>query len=754
MAFDKKPSVYSDRSSIGAADELDAYGVWVKSEPQDLVSGLAMGFDGEAMPFEDDFGAGFDDIDAPLGVSEVDVSGLGADSADFDMDDFSISGYEDLSVNEEPVDEPFADAIGATGPAMEHTEHTERAEHTKEEISTKLLMKIADELSSIRKDFSTLRKEFDDIRSGKKSEATDEPRGGFFADEEKDSLTGDEIENILTSSELSEIEEPFAFDPLRDEDEAALSELSMKNETGGENKTAAETKEMAIDFDNLGINLNDTGDTDMSGVSEFLADEELLGPESLSEHDFARLDEGFNEDLNVDLNEGLEGLEDINEDFASAGGIDEPGELQELRLEGASPITSAPDNTRYLEDDPFAKDDIESEALSSGGNSLELNLDDAAFDINLDDLEIHGPSLSAEDLSEDISLEKDSLEKDSLEKDSLEKDSLEKDSLEKDSLEDISLENDSLENDSLEDITVGVINEQDLTTEFDELAPTEPAPDLPLEIDDFMANIEPSIEPSLEETPLEETPLEETPLEETPLEETPLEETPLEEPVLEESPVEEILMEEPVLEESPVEETPLEEPVLESLPEEIFMEEPVMEETPVEEPVLEESLLEETLMEEPVAEEPLPEETPLEVVLETGDLTVEMPADTSADDDSLAKVIPEALEINVDDANISFDDDLDAFSEEDALYEAAAKEAASTSAVSAASTTASGASATAAESGKKSVDPSDLKSELKSVLSYMENLLESLPEEKIEEFANSKYFETYKKIFKEWGLVQ
>jgi hypothetical protein len=36
----------------------------------------------------------------------------------------------------------------------------------------------------------------------------------------------------------------------------------------------------------------------------------------------------------------------------------------------------------------------------------------------------------------------------------------------------------------------------------------------------------------------------------------------------------------------------------------------------------------------------------------------------------------------------------------------------------------------------------------------MENLLESLPEEKIEEFANSKYFETYKKIFKEWGLVQ
>jgi hypothetical protein len=34
----------------------------------------------------------------------------------------------------------------------------------------------------------------------------------------------------------------------------------------------------------------------------------------------------------------------------------------------------------------------------------------------------------------------------------------------------------------------------------------------------------------------------------------------------------------------------------------------------------------------------------------------------------------------------------------------------------------------------------------------MDQLLESLPEEKIEEFANSEYFETYKKLFDELGL--
>jgi hypothetical protein len=49
--------------------------------------------------------------------------------------------------------------------------------------------------------------------------------------------------------------------------------------------------------------------------------------------------------------------------------------------------------------------------------------------------------------------------------------------------------------------------------------------------------------------------------------------------------------------------------------------------------------------------------------------------------------------------------------------------------------------------------PGNFKKELKQVLSYMDQLLESLPEEKIEEFAQSEYFDTYKKLFKELGLA-
>jgi hypothetical protein len=49
--------------------------------------------------------------------------------------------------------------------------------------------------------------------------------------------------------------------------------------------------------------------------------------------------------------------------------------------------------------------------------------------------------------------------------------------------------------------------------------------------------------------------------------------------------------------------------------------------------------------------------------------------------------------------------------------------------------------------------PVKIREELKTVLTYMDQLLESLPEEKIKEFAQSEYFDTYKKLFEDLGLV-
>jgi len=60
------------------------------------------------------------------------------------------------------------------------------------------------------------------------------------------------------------------------------------------------------------------------------------------------------------------------------------------------------------------------------------------------------------------------------------------------------------------------------------------------------------------------------------------------------------------------------------------------------------------------------------------------------------------------------------------------------------------------QQGIKSGDveiPTNLQQELKVILSYLDQLLESLPDEKIEEFARSDYYDTYKKLFKDLGLV-
>jgi hypothetical protein len=120
------------------------------------------------------------------------------------------------------------------------------------------------------------------------------------------------------------------------------------------------------------------------------------------------------------------------------------------------------------------------------------------------------------------------------------------------------------------------------------------------------------------------------------------------------------------------------------------------------------------------------------------------PETSETDDDHFDQVIPEGFEVGAAEAPVSFDDELDenAFAEE-SIDAASDTDEADTEIT---NTEAAG------SSGNLNL-PSGLKNELKTVLSYMDQLLESLPEDKIEEFAKSEYFDTYKKLFKELGLV-
>jgi hypothetical protein len=113
MASNKKPSMYSNRGAIGSAEELETYGVWVKSEPQDFTASLAeaASFNADALPYEADFDTGFDN--------------MGTGTAGFDLLDAELH-IPEISVDDDGI--------------------TADAERGSEEASTQMLMKIANEL--------------------------------------------------------------------------------------------------------------------------------------------------------------------------------------------------------------------------------------------------------------------------------------------------------------------------------------------------------------------------------------------------------------------------------------------------------------------------------------------------------------------------------------------------------------------------------------------------------------------------------
>jgi hypothetical protein len=136
-----------------------------------------------------------------------------------------------------------------------------------------------------------------------------------------------------------------------------------------------------------------------------------------------------------------------------------------------------------------------------------------------------------------------------------------------------------------------------------------------------------------------------------------------------------------------------------------------------------------------------PDEEIIDFALDDFGDSVEMELD-AAKDDGLAQIIPEGFEVNVEEAAVSVDDDL-AFADDE--LSVGREEVESEEPI---------AEAEEDAAAEEINIPEGLKIELKSVLSYMDHLLESLPEEKIEEFAKSEYFDAYKKLFKDLGLAE
>jgi hypothetical protein len=648
MASEKKPSIYSDRGTIGSSDELDEYGVWVKSEPQDL-SSVSADIQ-ETVELSSDVIEDLPDFDTDLG---------GEDSPDFNGEDFSVP---DLDIPEEP-DETTGDSLDfddlsipeeSSSPAAGGNDFTEVSmsdfldggaddlqepvmvsdggleappvEKTSagEDLSTQLLMKIADELSSIRSELSVLKKEFSAVRKEAASEDKgDTQKKGFFDEEEdeKIALTGDELDNILNTADFTEeagadateelpgvypsveAEGLMPSDPFQIIEETALPDLlsdqddiigaEAETETEAEAETLPELEYETEDPEAENPEQDDIViDLDFDGIDpDALTEGSTLEGTASSGGDTA-LDIP---DLDMSLGGPGDGEEFDGLDIPPLEAAGDTEELRQLRVMGAEPMTPAPEDTSYLDDETAAPPK-------------------PAGDISLDE-----PALMDESGGDDFSI----------------------------------------------DLSGAVIDEPDLSGRITET---------PLE------------EPSLDDTDMQDISIDLDMEEEISMD----------------------LSKDPGIEITP--------DFAETGGEELELS------IPGGEDVMELNMPEDV----PAQESSFPEE------------------------ESFAQVIPEGFVVESGDSQGPLDDDL----EEDALSEGdidALEKGAETLSLEQPAAGETGEEISLSDDDGLDI-PTGIKQELRTVLSYMDQLLESLPEDKIEEFARSEYFDTYKKLFKELGL--
>jgi len=187
----------------------------------------------------DDFAVSPDFSGAESGVQDSGNTG------DFEAEDFSVPTVKAIENNIESIQEDF-DTVVKTDES---------------DLSTHLLKKIASELSSIRGELSELKKEFSSVRTVSPAEDGKHEQSGFFSEEDDEtiSLTGDELDNILSTSEDAAKTETAAEDG---EDEAiALTGDELDNILNSadftEESGTNETVESDFSLDDEPVNVTD-----------------------------------------------------------------------------------------------------------------------------------------------------------------------------------------------------------------------------------------------------------------------------------------------------------------------------------------------------------------------------------------------------------------------------------------------------------------------------------------------------------------
>jgi hypothetical protein len=903
MENEKNPSIYDDRSAIGSSEELDEYGVWVKSGPQDISEGFqgvsdneddgisldlsrdfslsanneladfadfpgaedagesaggglsyespedndafdaGMDFEtiedgdageedqfididipadtetGETMGFESFSEPGTGTEDAPAGGDEISFEEINPDNDDADdlndddlnfediaggfaeetagqaalpesessesAGDFEIDFGDSADFPEIPEEEPQEDSPAAEAPRPEEAETEGDSK-----VSTQLLFRIVNELSSIKSELAGLKKEIAATRGEiPQGETGSQAPGGFFeeADDEKIALTGAEMDNIINTASFTDTEEAesggdegagIAEAETQDLALPASAEIGGPESDEGAEPSPFEEAGAAGDIPGLSGDFAADPDAELSAElpAEFsiedsdilsLAEEDLAGESAAPVPDPGELSLELPDDTGADIPDitgGLADAEILPQDIELPldDGIIPDSETSDLDLDANLSLDFPPEDDEEIAVAGTLADDSFAQLIPEGYEEKAPELPPRAGD-SLEEEDIFGAAILSEEDIMDAELTGGDISVSAATGESADPDSV------------FDLEAEPDEDILAADIEIPEIS-LDLDAEFDTALP---AAEDNITIDipaDTEGGGEEPVEFDFTEEPFEALDEESLNIEDlTPAEQDSAEEEALPDIILDEEPVAELAPEDESL---PAEFGDFSFEAESEAPEDIqnaeVPAEPVQEEEPVIELPLEDESLSvdlgdfsieteteapEDILDAEIQAEPAAEEEPeaaVELPLEDGDesLPVDLgdfsfEAETEAPEDILdaeiqaepaAEEEPEAaVELPLEDGDGPLSPEFDEFTIEAETPEAAQP--------------AAGAEADVPASSALASVPEKLREELKSVLAYMDQLLESLPEEKIEEFAKSEYFDTYKKLFEDLGLV-
>jgi hypothetical protein len=700
MVNEKKPSIYSDRSAIGSADELDEYGVWVKSGPQDLSTTDIGGqeFADLSMP---DFDMGFGDGSPGSDMSFPDIPDTYAAGRNANAPpDLEVM---DLQIPEIDFSEAESEIVASNEAVPDVLVSQDGFDAGFDELN------IPEEESAAGLDIvESAGEESVDVSPG----IIEDVPGGW--DQEESSLGF-----IEHSPVVEEQFQPELKDKASSPDLSTQLLMKIADDLASIRSELSHLKE---DFAGIRVEVPTEEKTEVPPHGGFFSEEDdekiaLTGDELDNILNTTSFTEETTETGEPDVELSL--LEESESELAIPDEMDGELSFTEVRDE----VTENSDGD-FVQEESAIEDTETAEPSASDedvGEEIDIDFDDLGIDLNTEPADF---DKAREENSEDQSLANMALD--------LSLGEFADDNLDLTGEENLMLEENLFDENSTEEnlFTEESLLKTDAETETGEIVLTDEIADSEILYHLRSQGVEPM------ETPPEKSAY--------------LEEDPLATVIDESEFAEDISLDEDQdfdaasldLSEAVIDEPDLSADIIENPVEEPFLDDISLDGIGDINIELEDEQLE-TEAEENIEVEP---ELPIPEDIEESE-TLEL--NLADEGDSLAQVIPEGFEVSAEESQVPLDDDLDA-----AFVGEAALDISAGTDEPVLETSAGIMAAEDTSAAEESLDiPSGFKNELKTVLSYMDHLLESLPEEKIEEFAKSEYFDTYKKLFKELGLV-